>query len=189
MFIDSLQSLPAGTTITLSYRDQASNEIKSLELELANSDKWFDPMRGFMFDSEKEIKKAESVGEAMQLATVKTKQSLLLVFRFLDKLRRGELSMSMLGGPITIARAAGHYAFRGMGPFLIFLTMLSANLAVLNFLPIPVLDGGHMMFLAYEGIFRRPPSDKVVIIMHWIGLLMILSLMVYVVGLDISRLF
>jgi len=189
MFIEALQSLPAGTTIKLWYRAKPSSEMETVELELANSDKWFNPMRGFVFDSEREIKKADSIGEAIKLAVVKTKQSLMLVFSFLNKLRRQELSMSMLGGPITIARAAGHYAFAGMGPFLIFLTMLSANLAVLNFLPIPVLDGGHMVFLILEGIFRRPVSDKVVIIMHWIGLLLILSLMIYVVGLDISRLF
>jgi regulator of sigma E protease len=187
-FMDRLGYLPAGTPVNVWYLPKGSDEPKKLELALSESDEEFLPYRGLVFATQKDIKKADSLGEAIGLAAAKTRKSLLLVFSFLDKLRRRELSPSMLGGPITIAQAAGHYAFEGFGPFLIFLTMLSANLAVLNFLPIPVLDGGHMVFLIYEGIFRRPVSDKVVIIMHWIGLLLILTLMVYVVGLDISRL-
>jgi regulator of sigma E protease len=63
--------------------------------------------------------------------------------------------------------------------------MLSANLAVLNFLPIPVLDGGHMVFLAYEGIRRKPASEQVQLVLTYIGLVFILSLMIWVVGLDL----
>jgi regulator of sigma E protease len=188
-FVDQFRYLPAGTPVYLWYRPQDGGKLKKIELTLSESDEFFLPERGLVFETQKETKRAESLGEAMSLAGKKTKQSLLLVFSFLNKLRRGELSMTMLGGPITIARAAGHFAFEGIGPFLIFLTMLSANLAVLNFLPIPVLDGGHMVFLIIEGVFRRPVSDKVVIIMHWIGLLLILSLMIFVVSLDIGRLF
>ena len=188
-FMDQFRYLPAGTPVNVWYRPDGSDETKKLQLTLSESDEWFLPQRGLIFDTEKDIKKADSLGNAISLAATKTKQSLLLVFRFLDKLRRGELSFTLLGGPITIARAAGHYAFEGFGPFLIFLTMLSANLAVLNFLPIPVLDGGHMVFLILEGILRKPLSPKLVEITTWIGLLLILSLMVYVVGLDISRLF
>ena len=67
----------------------------------------------------------------------------------------------MLGGPVTIAQVAGSLAEQGFTSLLMFLTMLSANLAVVNFLPIPVLDGGHMVFLIYEGITGRPPSEVV----------------------------
>jgi regulator of sigma E protease len=70
---------------------------------------------------------------------------------------------------------------------LLFLTMLSANLAIVNFLPIPVLDGGHMVFLAYEGIFRRPVTEKVQVALTYAGLLFILGLMAFVIFLDVSR--
>ena len=72
---------------------------------------------------------------------------------------------------------------------LIFLTFLSANLAVLNFLPIPVLDGGHMMFLLYEGIRGKPASERTMTMLTYLGLIFILVLMVFVLGLDITRLF
>ena len=65
-----------------------------------------------------------------------------------------------------------------------FLCLISANLAVVNMLPIPVLDGGHMIFLAYEGIRGKPPSEKVHVGLSYIGLILLLTLMVWVLGLD-----
>jgi regulator of sigma E protease len=62
--------------------------------------------------------------------------------------------------------------------------MLSANLAVVNFLPIPVLDGGHMVFLIYEGIMGKPPSERVFVLLSYLGLAFILTLMLFVLGLD-----
>ncbi|MBC8114948.1 MAG: site-2 protease family protein, partial [Candidatus Saccharimonas sp.] len=64
---------------------------------------------------------------------------------------------------------------------------LSVNLAVLNFLPIPVLDGGHMVFLLWEAITRRRPSEKIVIGASYIGMAFLLSLMIFVIYLDIGR--
>ncbi|MEQ8835290.1 MAG: site-2 protease family protein, partial [Lacipirellulaceae bacterium] len=62
--------------------------------------------------------------------------------------------------------------------------MLSANLAVINFLPIPLLDGGHMVFLGYEGLRGRPAGEKFVVAMHTAGFVAIISLMAYVLSLD-----
>ncbi len=87
---------------------------------------------------------------------------------------------------MSIAQQAGKYAEAGFAPLLLFLTMLSANLAVVNFLPIPVLDGGHMVFLAWELVTGKPPSERVVIALSYVGLLLILSLMVWVFGLDLG---
>jgi regulator of sigma E protease len=67
-----------------------------------------------------------------------------------------------------------------------FLTIIGANLAVVNFLPIPVLDGGHMMFLLYEGITGKPPGEKIHVALTYLGLFLILALMIWVFGLDIS---
>jgi len=66
--------------------------------------------------------------------------------------------------------------------------MLSANLAVLNFLPIPVLDGGHMLFLLYEGIRGKPADERLQLALTYAGLFFILALMIFVLGLDINRL-
>ena len=77
-----------------------------------------------------------------------------------------------------------HAADQGTAKLLLFLTMLSANLAVLNFLPIPLLDGGHMMFLIYEGIRGKPANERVQVVLTYVGLIFILALMVWVLGLD-----
>ncbi|RLS46245.1 MAG: hypothetical protein DWH84_01905, partial [Planctomycetota bacterium] len=73
--------------------------------------------------------------------------------------------------------------------FLMFLAFLSVNLAVLNFLPIPVLDGGHMVFLLWGAVTRRRPSERIVIGASYIGMAFLLSLMVFVIVLDIGRWF
>lgn len=67
---------------------------------------------------------------------------------------------------------------------LLFLTFLSANLAVINFLPIPLLDGGHIVLLLYEGVRGKPASERVQVVLAYIGLAFILTLMVWVLGLD-----
>ena len=131
--------------------------------------------------------RAGNLTEAMALGWRETKYSMLMVYRFLHKLVSGQVSPQLLGGPGTIAAVAGMSAKQGAASLLLFLTMLSANLAVINFLPIPVLDGGHMVFLFLEGIFRRPVSEKIVIPLTWAGLLLILALMLFVIGLDVNR--
>jgi regulator of sigma E protease len=115
-----------------------------------------------------------------------TVDALTMVFRFLQKLG-GQVPITMLGGPGTIAVAAGGAASQGLSSLLVFLTMLSANLAVINFLPIPLLDGGHMVFLMYEGIRGRPANERVVLALHMAGFVFIIGLMLFVIGLDIQR--
>jgi len=94
-----------------------------------------------------------------------------------------------LSGPLGILEVASHAAREGPARLLLFLTMLSANLAVVNFLPIPVLDGGHMVFLTYEGIRRKPASERVQLLLTYLGLVLILTLMIWVLGLDFAKLF
>jgi len=113
-------------------------------------------------------------------------EDLSLVYRFLQKLTSNQISPRLLGGPIEIAKQAGKSAEEGFSRLLLFLTMLSANLAVVNFLPIPVLDGGHMVFLAYEWLRGKPPSEGVVVALSYLGLILILSLMLFVFGLDLG---
>ena len=92
-----------------------------------------------------------------------------------------------LSGPISIVTYAGRAAQQGMATLLMFLTLLSANLAVLNILPIPMLDGGHLVFLAYEGIRGKPADERVQIGLSIVGFLFLISLMLFVIGMDIFR--
>ncbi|MEM8943807.1 MAG: site-2 protease family protein [Planctomycetota bacterium] len=183
LFTEILQGLPADTEVELSYR--RGDETASVTLMPALAEDQYSASRGFRFEQVKRIKIADSFGEQVALGFEETKSSLGMVFRFLRKIGT-QIPVSALGGPITIAKAAGYSAYEGVGKLLLFLTMLSANLAVINFLPIPLLDGGHMVFLAWEGIRGRPASEKLVVALHTVGFVCIISLMVYVIGLDLE---
>jgi regulator of sigma E protease len=90
-------------------------------------------------------------------------------------------------GPIGIAQTAFGLAGEDFDQFLIFLGIIGVNLAVINFLPIPVLDGGHMAFLIYEWVRGKPAPEGVRVAATYIGLAAILALMVLVIYLDVRR--
>jgi regulator of sigma E protease len=182
---DQMQNLPQGMQIQLTLLGSDKKERKVV-LTPEPLDGYYTADRGFFFATLQRQRTAESLGEAVALGTAETVDSLSMVFRFIRKLFEQQISPRMLGGPITIAQAAGYSAFAGFSTLLLFLTMLSANLAVINFLPIPLLDGGHMVFLTLEGILRRPVSEKVVIAFHTLGFAFIISLMLFVLGLDLG---
>jgi regulator of sigma E protease len=175
-----LQRLKPGTTVKLTLDDGAS---ATLDPDAAHD--WFNPERGLNFEPRYALTKADSLVEAVRLGTIESVESVTLVYRFLSKIGR-QVSPKAAGGPIIIAEQAFHSANRGISELLIFLTMLSANLAVINFLPIPLLDGGHMVFLIYEGIRGKPASERIVLAFHYAGFLFILSLMAFVFMLDLG---
>lgn len=148
----------------------------------------FYPERGFVFTGEKFTIQARSFGEALGFGAAETWKQSTRVYRFIQKLIYQQVSVKGAGGPITIAQGAFYLAGKGASPFLIFLVALSANLAVINFLPIPVLDGGHMVFLTLEGLRGKPVSEKVFIGFTYAGLAFLLLVMGFVMWLDVSRL-
>ncbi len=129
--------------------------------------------------------KAKSVGEAWVMSTNYTRNSAMNIYLTLRSLFTGQVSAKELHGPIGIATAAVQIVQHGFAPLLLFLGFLSINLAVLNFLPIPVLDGGHMVFLLWEAITRRRPSERVLIGATYAGMAFLLSLMAFVLYLDV----
>jgi regulator of sigma E protease len=159
---------------------------RDVELDPALLEDQFVVDRGLVFKPVYKRVQASTWGVALASGARKTKEDLSLVYRFLGKLTSSQISPRLLGGPIEIAKQAGRSAEEGFGRLLLFLTMLSANLAVVNFLPIPVLDGGHMVFLVYEFVRGKPPSENVVAVLSYLGLALILSLMFFVFGLDLG---
>jgi regulator of sigma E protease len=111
-----------------------------------------------------------------------------LTFLVIGKMFTGEVALNNLGGTILIAKVAGEAARLGIMPYLNFMALISINLAVLNILPVPVLDGGHLLFFAIEGIIRRPISLKVKEIALQIGLGLLVLLMILAFYFDIERL-
>ncbi|WP_296264906.1 RIP metalloprotease RseP [Pseudomonas sp. UBA6562] len=112
----------------------------------------------------------------------------VLTLESLKKMLFGELSVKNLSGPITIAKVAGASAQSGLGDFLNFLAYLSISLGVLNLLPIPVLDGGHLLFYLIEWVRGRPLPDRV---QGWgiqIGISLVIGVMLLALVNDLSRL-
>ncbi len=112
-----------------------------------------------------------------------------LTFSVIGKLLTGRFSIRHVGGPITIVRFAGQAAQSGFVPWLQFLAFLSLNLAILNVLPIPILDGGHLAFLLIESVIGRPISPKKQEMAFKIGLVILIALMVVVSYNDVVRVF
>lgn len=97
----------------------------------------------------------------------------------------GNISTCNLSGPIGIAETSGAMASQGAESFIRFIAVLSTAVGLLNLFPVPALDGGHLMFYAYEAVSGRPPSDRAVRLLMTIGIAIVLSLMVFAVGNDL----
>ena len=107
----------------------------------------------------------------------------------LYKMISGEVSPRNLGGPILIAQMAGQQAQEGLGSFLGFLAILSINLGVLNLLPIPVLDGGHLLFFLVEAVIGKPVAVRHREVAQQVGIFLLMLLMIYAFYNDIARFF
>lgn len=127
--------------------------------------------------------------EALTTSVGRTAEFSWLTLKMMGKLVIGQASVKNLSGPISIAQYAGQSAALGMNYFLKFLAIVSISLGVLNLLPIPVLDGGHLLFYVIEAIRGKPLSDEAMAMAQQIGLTILLALMVLVFFLDIQRLF
>ncbi|MBV1897268.1 MAG: RIP metalloprotease RseP [Rhodobacteraceae bacterium] len=100
----------------------------------------------------------------------------------------GQISAKNMSGPIGIAETSGAFASQGVLNFIAFIAVLSTAIGLLNLFPIPILDGGHLVFFAYEAIVGRAPSDAALRVLMGTGLAMILSLMVFATWNDVSNL-
>ncbi|MCU0597930.1 MAG: RIP metalloprotease RseP [Desulfobacterales bacterium] len=105
------------------------------------------------------------------------------------KLIEGVIPADTIGGPILIAQVAGEQAAEGFLNLLFFIAIVSINLGILNLLPVPVLDGGHILFFLIEAVFRRPLSIRTREIAQQIGIFLLMMLMVFAFYNDIMRLF
>jgi regulator of sigma E protease len=131
---------------------------------------------------------AESFGEAVKLGTVCSLDLIKQMYVTLKRLVTGEVGAKNLGGIIRISQVSYQAAQRGPSWFWYFLALLSVNLAFVNVLPIPVLDGGHLMFLLIEKVKGSPVSTKVFGYSQVIGLVFVLLLVLFVTYNDILRL-
>jgi regulator of sigma E protease len=125
--------------------------------------------------------------DALTAAGQKTWDMSLLTLRVVWGMLTGKMSVQNLGGPITIAQSAGRSATVGSVFFLKFLAVLSISIGILNLLPIPVLDGGHLFFYLVEAIRGKPLSEKAQLLAQKVGLLLLALLMALALYVDLGR--
>lgn len=126
---------------------------------------------------------------AIPVAFEKTWFYSLSTLKMIGKMFIGTASVDNLSGPITIAQYAGQSAEMGLTAFLKFLGLVSVSLGVLNLLPVPVLDGGHLLFYAVEFVKGSPVPDRLQLYFQHVGMFLLISLMALALFLDLGRLF
>ena len=189
-FVDFAQSISTASESqiqsgTETYRFELTQEERDsaglLKRSLALTPSFFEP--------ESVILQGSIPFEAAAMGTKETLKWITLTYLTIDRLVRGSVEVKQLHGPVGILDVGAKTAAQGLTYLLFFLGLLSVNLAVLNFLPLPVVDGGHMIFLGWEGITGRPPS---VTFQKWatmLGLALLGSLFAVTFFNDLSRLF
>jgi regulator of sigma E protease len=126
--------------------------------------------------------------ESLAKSLERTWDTSVFSLQMLGKMLVGEVSLKNLSGPITIADYAGQSAQIGWISYLVFLALISISLGVLNLLPIPLLDGGHLMYYMLEILKGSPLSDKTLAVSQQIGVGLLMVLMVFALYNDITRL-
>ncbi len=149
---------------------------------------WYNPDRGLRFGAEYRTLPPQAFSQAVRSGYDKTIQNVFMVYATFRSLAQRRVSFKNLGGPIMIFEAGYGAAGSGLTTLILFLGFLSVNLAVLNFLPIPPLDGGQMVFLIAEKVRGRPLPDSALLAGTYFGLFLVLCLMVFVTYQDIFRL-
>ncbi len=147
---------------------------------------WFHPLRGFQFQPEV-INTPQPLAVAIRRGWEDSIDNVLGIYAMFRSLFQQRVSTKALGGPPAIIQMAFNAAKLGLTELVYFLGVLSINLAVLNFMPIPPLDGGQMVFLIAEKVRGRPLPDSAVIAGSWLGLVLVLGLMVFVIYQDAVR--
>jgi regulator of sigma E protease len=129
-----------------------------------------------------------SLLEALGSAMTQTQHLTQVSFKLIGKLLTGTFSFHTISGPIGMAQWAGQAAQLGLAHYLSFIALISVSLGVLNILPIPILDGGHLLYCVFEVILRRPLSEKIRLFGVRLGFSLLVTLMFLAVFNDISRL-
>ncbi len=143
-------------------------------------------MLGIIRSDQVQYEKA-SLGESARAALIQTWNLIYLTVMGIVKILERVVPASELGGPIRIAEIAGQQLKAGWMNLLYFMGLLSINLGILNLLPVPVLDGGHLVFLTIEGIRGRPLSDRAMEMAQRVGIALLGTLMLFVFYNDIFR--
>ena len=174
-----------GQTVTLEYERDAQSYSIDLEVgSIEQGGKTFGQIGVYP----SRYKYTTGVVEGLVKAVDYTWRFTFVSLWSLGKMLTGSVATDNLSGPITIANIAGTTVQRGIGDFVSFLVIISISLGLINLLPIPVLDGGHLLFFAIEAIKGSPVSEKIMVVGQQIGIALLLLLMSFAFYNDIIRL-
>lgn len=174
-------------TLQLVVADSSGKE-REVELASVEDATWAYPNRGLRREYERRELQASGVGEAIALGFRDTYRNIARLYMSLNSIIMGYVSAKdSLSGPIGLLDQTYKMAEQGTTELVFIIGFISVNLAVVNFLPIPVLDGGHMVFLIVEKLRGKPASERVLVIANVVGLVLILSLMLTVIVLDLRK--
>ncbi len=137
---------------------------------------------------EKKVVRKYGFAKACVVGTHKTIINIKRIYMTIQGFVSKKLSTKAVGGPVLIAQASYASAQSGIGKLMYFMAIISINLAVINILPVPVLDGGHLLFIGIEKLKGSPVSEKTMAIANYIGMGLVLTLMLYATKNDIMRL-
>ncbi|MBT6987372.1 MAG: RIP metalloprotease RseP, partial [Rhodospirillaceae bacterium] len=126
-------------------------------------------------------------GAALVEASITSYDMLVQTLAYVGQMISGSRGTEDLGGPLRIAQASGQAAQVGVEQLIMLSILLSLNLGMINLFPIPILDGGHLLFYSFEAVLRRPLTEKMQEIGFRIGLAMVLSLTVFVTWNDLVQ--
>ncbi|HHF5732055.1 TPA: sigma E protease regulator RseP [Haemophilus influenzae] len=185
-----VKQVEQGETFTIKIERNGETFDKALTPVRNQNGKWFVGVSPTLTKLADEYRSELKYGilESLQKGIEKTGQLSLLTLKILGKLLTGDLSLNNLSGPISIAKGAGASANIGLVYFLSFMALISVNLGIMNLFPLPVLDGGHLVFLAMEAVKGKPISERVQSICYRIGAVLLLSLTVFALFNDFLRL-
>ena len=169
----------------VSFRVNNADALVTITPEPVKS--WPHPVRGELFQHLIRRTPPMSIADAARRGTDDTVDSILSIYATFRSLAQRRVSPKSLGGPILISQVAYEAAVMSLTDLVHFLGLLSINLAVLNFLPIPPLDGGQMVFLVAEKVRGRPLPESALAAGTWMGVVMVIMLMVFVFYQDVSR--
>jgi regulator of sigma E protease len=189
-FHNLAQAFRSGMPVEISYEREGN--VARTQADVHAETEWYWPERGVVFTPLQFEHKAPTMAAAIMMGVGEIRRRMGNVLEFLELLVTGRMPFKVVGGPGMIAVEATDAASKGISPLLMFLTMLSANLAIINFLPIPALDGGHMLFLTAEAVRGKPVDEALQMKLTMVGVLGLLCLMGAVIindSMNLTRMF
>jgi len=189
-----LRELVGQTQVPVEYRDNLLGEVKTAHVDVTEDmvDPWLSRVKlkaNVEVDIEYKPLKGENALDAVVIGVHKTYYFIVQVYEVINRMIFSRsVGVENLSGPLGIVSIGGKMAEKGFVDFLFFMAIISANLAVLNFLPLPIVDGGLMVFLIIEKIKGSPVSLRVQVATQMIGLFLLIGAFIYVTFNDVLKL-